>query len=271
MLILKGQTSFRMSSSWDALTVPPKQDMFSVLTILYMNRGSSFGNCSSTGMTLVRAYSIASKAIPISLLLSIRHFKNWDVYQDSWNRLQPSKSHGWTTNPTPETADRLDIPTVSLCDKSHDSFHLRCRPRLNFFCGQNGSGKTAVLHGLQMCLGVSVKQSGRASTGGELIKDDANHCKTMATLWNTGRDAYMPRKYGHEVTIVREMKRTPKGGATSSWSILNASGTKVKAVRNPPHPPTQTPPPSLAKKRALLITQEALQVIARSTCEYYLA
>ena len=102
-----------------------------------------------------------------------------------------------------------------------------CRPRMNFFCGENGSGKTAVLHGLQICLGVSVKQSGRASTGGEFIKDGSNYCKVMATLWNTGGDAYLPRKYGHEVTIVRELRRTQKNGAASSWSILNPRGQKV--------------------------------------------
>lgn len=101
-------------------------------------------------------------------------------------------------------------------------------------CGQNGSGKTAVLHGLQICLGVSVKQSGRANTGGEFIKDNANHAKTMATLWNTGGDAYMPKRYGHEVTVVRELRRTPKNGATSSWAILNANGTKVR-LPNPCH------------------------------------
>ena len=99
---------------------------------------------------------------------------------------------------------------------------------MNFICGENGSGKTAVLHGLQICLGVSVKQSGRATTGGEFIKDDSNYCKAMATLWNTGGDAYMPRKFGHEVTIVREMRRTPKNGAASTWSILNFRGQKVR-------------------------------------------
>ena len=98
---------------------------------------------------------------------------------------------------------------------------------MNFICGENGSGKTAVLHGLQICLGVSVKQSGRASTGGEFIKDGANHCKATATLWNTGSDAFLPKKYGHEVTVVREMRRTPKNGASSSWAILDARGRKV--------------------------------------------
>ena len=98
---------------------------------------------------------------------------------------------------------------------------------MNFICGENGSGKTAILHGLQVSLGVSVKQSGRAATGGEFIKDDSNYCKTAATLWNTGSDAFMPRRYGHEVTVVREMKRTARNGASSTWSILDAKGRKV--------------------------------------------
>jgi len=94
-------------------------------------------------------------------------------------------------------------------------------------CGENGSGKTAVLHGLQMCLGVSAKQSGRVSSGGEFIRDGANHCKAAATLWNTGEDAYLPRKFGPQITIEREMRRTNKNGATSTWTLKDAKGRKV--------------------------------------------
>ena len=98
---------------------------------------------------------------------------------------------------------------------------------MNFVCGENGSGKTAVLHGLQTCLGVSAKQSGRASSAAALIKDGANHSRAAATLWNTGHDAFLPKKFGSEVTIVREMKRTATG-ATSSWAILDERGKKAR-------------------------------------------
>lgn len=99
---------------------------------------------------------------------------------------------------------------------------------MNFMCGQNGSGKTAVLHGLQTCLGVSAKQSGRATASSDFIKDGAKYSKTAATIWNTGGDAYLPRKLGQHVTLVREMRRPrEKTSVTSTWSILDAKGRKV--------------------------------------------
>ena len=108
---------------------------------------------------------------------------------------------------------------------------------MNFVCGENGSGKTAVLHGLQTCLGVSAKQSGRASSAAALIKDDANHSRAAATLWNTGHDAFLPKRYGSEVTIVREMKRTATG-ATSSWAILDERGKKARLLGTAGSPPS---------------------------------
>jgi len=89
--------------------------------------------------------------------------------------------------------------------------------------GQNGSGKSAVLEGLQVCLGVSAKLS-----VGRFIKDGATHCKVLATLWNTGGDAYLPKKFGHEITIVRDMRRTAQNGATSTWSLYDVRSKKVR-------------------------------------------
>ena len=110
-------------------------------------------------------------------------------------------------------------------------------------CGQNGSGKTAVLHGLQTCLGVSAKQSGRVTAGSEFIRDGANYCKCSVTLWNAGGDAYLPCRLGPEVTIVREMRRIrDKTSVSSTWAVLDAKGRKVCGVENSADLLTQNSP-----------------------------
>ena len=62
-----------------------------------------------------------------------------------------------------------------------------CRPHLNFISGENGSGKSAALQCLQVCLGVQARLTGRARTGKELINDNASAATAKVVLWNTVR------------------------------------------------------------------------------------
>lgn len=62
---------------------------------------------------------------------------------------------------------------------------LYCRPHLNFISGENGSGKSAALQCLQVCLGVQARLTGRAKTGKELINDNATVATAQVVLWNT--------------------------------------------------------------------------------------
>ena len=63
----------------------------------------------------------------------------------------------------------------------------RCRPHLNFISGENGSGKSAALQCLQVCLGVQARLTGRARSGKELINDNAATATAKVVLWNTVR------------------------------------------------------------------------------------
>ena len=66
---------------------------------------------------------------------------------------------------------------------------LPCRPHLNFISGENGSGKSAALQCLQVCLGVQARLTGRAKTGKELINDSSAVATAKVILWNTVRTA----------------------------------------------------------------------------------
>ena len=59
------------------------------------------------------------------------------------------------------------------------------RPHLNFISGENGSGKSATLQCLQVCLGVDARKTGRSTTARGLINDAGNHAVAQVTVWNT--------------------------------------------------------------------------------------
>eukprot|EP01094_Clydonella_sp_ATCC50884_P004676 TRINITY_DN1370_c0_g1_i4.p1 TRINITY_DN1370_c0_g1~~TRINITY_DN1370_c0_g1_i4.p1 ORF type:complete len:1101 (+),score=321.45 TRINITY_DN1370_c0_g1_i4:133-3435(+) len=112
---------------------------------------------------------------------------------------------------------------------NHEHFQVDLIRDMNFFTGQNGSGKSAVLTGIIVALGTN---SRFASRGARLVDfickyNGANFCKVAVTLANIGADAYKPQEYGRAVTVERTISRNPAGGATSSFTLKNIKGTTI--------------------------------------------
>ena len=61
------------------------------------------------------------------------------------------------------------------------------RPHLNFITGENGSGKSATLQCLQVCLGARARDTGRSTAAKGLINDEASSANARTVLWNTVR------------------------------------------------------------------------------------
>ena len=53
----------------------------------------------------------------------------------------------------------------------HENFFLRFGPHVTFINGTNGSGKSAILQGMQFCLGMQAAKTGRA---GDYVKLSLN-------------------------------------------------------------------------------------------------
>lgn len=60
-----------------------------------------------------------------------------------------------------------------------------CSPHVTFLSGQNGSGKSAVLQGLQACLGASARDTSRGSNLSGWVKVGCNTASVALELWNT--------------------------------------------------------------------------------------
>ena len=79
-----------------------------------------------------------------------------------------------------------------------------CR-NVNFIYGQNGSGKSAILAAIQICLGAGARRTHRARNLKDLVRKDgtASFAKIRVTLLNRGDDGYHHEIYGDTITVER--------------------------------------------------------------------
>lgn len=100
-----------------------------------------------------------------------------------------------------------------------------CR-NVNFIHGQNGSGKSAVLAAIQICLGAGARRTHRARNLKELVRKEAGeHCsgaKVRVTLLNGGPDGFQPNVYGDTITVERSISL--RTGGSNGYKLLDSSG-----------------------------------------------
>lgn len=95
----------------------------------------------------------------------------------------------------------------------HRLLDLELGKHVNFITGDNGSGKSAIVAAIQLCLGSSARRTGRGDALGKLVREGSSlPAVVRVTLLNTGVDAYRPDVYGGKITIER---RIPRSGAAS--------------------------------------------------------
>ena len=111
---------------------------------------------------------------------------------------------------------------------NHKCFEINFGRKLNFITGANGSGKSAIVAALQLCLGVNARKTGRANNLAKLIRQghDGNAI-IRVTLLNEGPDAYRPETYGNRITIERTISRSGGG----SYKIMDVKSNKVSGER----------------------------------------
>jgi hypothetical protein len=111
----------------------------------------------------------------------------------------------------------------------HRKYTMNFCRNVNFISGQNGSGKSAILAAIMICLGGSARSTHRASNLKDLVRKEAaggNQCvtaKVSVTLWNGGdnSDGYRTDIYGKEITVVRCISLR---GGYNGYKILDSEG-----------------------------------------------
>jgi chromosome segregation ATPase len=98
----------------------------------------------------------------------------------------------------------------------HVNLHITLGPLINFIIGHNGSGKSAVLTALQICLGGKATATNRAQNLKSLIKEGESYSSVRVRIKNQGPLAFKPNEYGKSISVERH------------FSINGTSGFKLR-------------------------------------------
>lgn len=101
----------------------------------------------------------------------------------------------------------------------HEKYAFKLGPLINFICGKNGSGKSAILTAIVLCLGGKASATNRGARLQNFIKEGKDHARIVCKIKNQGESAYMPELYGDTIQVERHFSQT--GG----------SGFKLKSER----------------------------------------
>ncbi|KAL4805247.1 P-loop containing nucleoside triphosphate hydrolase protein [Aspergillus unguis] len=102
----------------------------------------------------------------------------------------------------------------------HDHFQVELGPLINFIVGKNGSGKSAVLTAITLCLGGKASATNRGQSLKSFIKEGKESATIVVRIKNQGDGAYLPDDFGKSIIVERHFT---KSGA-SSFKIKAENG-----------------------------------------------
>lgn len=105
----------------------------------------------------------------------------------------------------------------------HSKLRIKLGPLINFIIGHNGSGKSAVLTALTMCLGGKATSTNRGVSLKSLIKEGEESATLAVKIKNQGSNAYKPDMYGKSITVERHFSRA----GTSGFKLKNAEDKTI--------------------------------------------
>jgi chromosome segregation ATPase len=130
-------------------------------------------------------------------------------------------------NPTGKPAEAGIIQEVYVENfMCHRKLSVKLCRNVNFINGQNGSGKSAILAAIQVCLGAGARRTHRARNLKDLVRKEAgadcSGAKLRVTLLNKGSDGYMPEVYGDTITVERSISL--RSGGFNGYKLLDHNG-----------------------------------------------
>jgi len=109
----------------------------------------------------------------------------------------------------------------------HDRLHVLLGPLINFIVGMNGSGKSAVLTAITLCLGGKASSTNRGASLKSLIKGGCDSASLIVKLKNQGNDAYQPDVFGKSIIIERNFSRA----GSSGFKLKTETGRLISSKR----------------------------------------
>ncbi|KAG9249156.1 hypothetical protein BJ878DRAFT_579613 [Calycina marina] len=166
---------------------------------------------------------------------------HWEDYSpqtqaldDAWaekkhqERLQRNKTNKIGDN---AAADNAIIEKITCQNfMCHDLLSVELGPLINFIVGENGSGKSAVLTAITLCLGGKASATNRGSSLKSLIKEGTDKAVLKVTLKNGGTDAYQKDLYGDKIIVERSFTTSGSSGFKLKNSADHTVSTKKSDV-----------------------------------------
>ncbi|KAH1660119.1 hypothetical protein KXW75_004262 [Aspergillus fumigatus] len=109
----------------------------------------------------------------------------------------------------------------------HDHFRVELGPLINFIVGKNGSGKSAVLTAITLCLGGKASATSRGQSLKSFIKEGKESATIIVRLKNQGDGAFMPDDYGKSIIIERHFSKN----GTSGFKIKAENGRIISTKK----------------------------------------
>jgi chromosome segregation ATPase len=109
----------------------------------------------------------------------------------------------------------------------HTKLHVTLGSSVNFIIGHNGSGKSAVLTAITLCLGGKATSTNRGASLKSFIKEKTESSTLIVKLKNQG-DGYQQEQYGNSIIVERTFTRS----GSSGFKLKSAAGRVISTKRS---------------------------------------
>ncbi|KAI0864662.1 P-loop containing nucleoside triphosphate hydrolase protein [Xylaria cubensis] len=125
-------------------------------------------------------------------------------------------------------ADNAIIESITCINfMCHIKLHVELGPLLNFIVGENGSGKSAVLTAITLCLGGKASATNRGGSLKSFVKEGTEHASLIVRLKNQGEDAYKADLYGDSIICERWFTKS----GSSGFKVKSATGRIISTKK----------------------------------------
>ncbi|KAF6219298.1 hypothetical protein HO133_005123 [Letharia lupina] len=123
-----------------------------------------------------------------------------------------------------EPAENGILETVTCTNfMCHGYLEIGLGPLINFIIGHNGSGKSAVLTAITICLGGKATATNRGQSLKSFIKEGEESSTLSVKIKNGGDSAYQQEIYGEAIIVERHFSRS----GSSSFKLKSSTGRLI--------------------------------------------
>ncbi|KFX86923.1 hypothetical protein V490_08729 [Pseudogymnoascus sp. VKM F-3557] len=154
------------------------------------------------------------------------HLEKEDLYDERATKRILARSQTIGAN---RAADNGIIEEVIMTNfMCHEKLHVTLGPLINFIIGENGSGKSAILTAITICLGGKASATNRGASLKSFIKGDREQANLEIKLKNQGSDGYKPELFGDTIIVERHFSKS----GTSGFKVKNAQGRLISTKKS---------------------------------------